>query len=440
MKNQSSLLSIILLTTSLSQAQVPGYGLHNAISDAIKSFPNQEANQLQVRAAQLRASAQKKNEMFPTGHVNMGVNRSQYLGALSDASGQSSSAGISFSKNIYDGGAAKHRINAAELEARTLEAQLQSDDSYIPNTTGELATDVAMTFLELGLDTDYFNFYGTQRDLLNQLLNLKMADSDREMIGSQVRAFDATLAKFQNEALEQKSNLEFRKVNLPEKFDNLEETYFNLKIILAPYIQDIPLALQTAKENNQNFLAKKLNLRLQEELNQANKASLTRPKVSVTVGTGYDHFSYRNSAIQGSGGWNNSVGVNISLPLQMGSRDAIEASGNTVRAAQKLVDTEEEKFKHRITSSIKQAISQEAVMQNYKNNITQNSERLSSFATSLMNSRSISAVDAQTLLKLVSNLENSYGSYERELFNNGTMNLFKLEVSMGILLKKAKTF
>ena len=172
------MLLIAMLTSSLAQAQDTGYGLHNAISDAIKSFPNQEANQLQVRAAQLRASAQKKNEMYPTGQVSMGYNRSQYSGVLADASGQSSSAGVTFSKNIYDGGAAKHRIQAAELEAQTLEAQLQSDDSYIPNTTGELAADVAMTFLELGLDTDYFNFYQVQPDLLNQILNLKMAVSD----------------------------------------------------------------------------------------------------------------------------------------------------------------------------------------------------------------------------------------------------------------------
>ena len=259
------------------------------------------------------------------------------------------------------------------------------------------------------------------------------------MVSSQIQAYDATIAKFQNESLKQKSNLEFRKVNLPEKFDNLEETYFSLKTLLSPYVQDIPLALQTAKENNQNFLAKKLNLRLQEELNSANKAALTRPRLSVTAGTGYDNYSYHNSAIPGSGGWNNRVGINLSLPLQMGSHDALEASGNTVRAAQKLVETEEEKFKYRITSSIKQAISQEGVMQNYKNNITENTQRLNSFASGLMSSGSLSSVNAQTLLKLVSNLESAFGSYERELFNNGTMNLFKLEVSMGVLLKKAKS-
>ncbi len=337
--------AIVALNGVFAQAQ--SYGLHEAIADAIAFNPNQEANSLLVSAAQLEASAARKNSSFPSAHLSARYGRSISAGTT-DLTSNSASAGLSVSKNLYDGGASKHQVKAAELAALTLEAQLRSDDSYVQNTSGELASTVAVHYRMLGFQMAIVSYMDNHIAMLTALLSLKLGAGDRELILSQIRTSETTRIKAQGEIAEAKSALAFRKVKLPPSFDGLEETDNKLRQVLRPYMEDVELALRTAEKQNQNFIAKKLNLALQQELGAATKAALTRPSVNLVGGADYGRNTYGHPGYSSSSGWNKYVGINLSMPLQMGTSDSLDASRKRVDSAKKLVESEEAKFRYEI--------------------------------------------------------------------------------------------
>lgn len=414
-------------------AQAQGYGLHEAIADAIALNPNQEANSLLVTAAQLEASAAQKNSVFPNAHLSMGYGRSISTGTTALTS-NSSNAGLSVYKNLYDGGASKHQVKAAELAALTLEAQLRSDDSYVQNTSGELASTVAVDYRMLGFKSAIVFYMDNHIALLTSLLSLNISAGDRELILSQIRSSQTTRIKAQGEVVSAKSALAFRKVKLPTTFDGLEETDNQLRHILRPYMEDVELALETAKKQNQNFIAKKLNLALQEELSAATKAALTRPSVNLVGGVDYGRSTYGNQGYSSSYGWNKHVGINISMPLYMSTSDLLDASRKRVDSAKKLVESEEAKFRHEIISSIASLSALDNVLASYKSNSLEDNKTLTEFANTLRAAGSMNSTETQTIFSLMGNASGNYFNYISELFSNSTRQRFQLESAIGILL------
>ncbi|MCB0349570.1 MAG: TolC family protein [Bdellovibrionales bacterium] len=401
-----------------SQTPADTFSLAEAISTAIANNPNQKANLNMVEAAHDEAEAYRKNSFLPSTRIYSGISGNGLGPSANTEGGYFQSAGWSASQMVYDGGARRHREKALTHEARAIEAEFNSSNSFIPNTSGALASDVFMTYLDASsvrLNIEVASQYVELFDsialyITDPITKLKVDNlliGYRSKVNSAIQNYDDVKRDLEN----------FLYAPLPSELDSIEQTNARMQQDLAPY-NDLEYAIAVAKEKNQNYLARLYQLQAAEENSASVKADLTRPKVAVVVADSWNRNDYYDGDLDNYHTRDGYIGVDVQYQIQFGTKSALSASRKRVMAAKQYIEQTTHDLVYRITSNYQKLVSADQAIADYQKNIDSIFSQIEEFRrTHTQPGLIISSDDFDFLTSLTDELDRNYDQYYNSLFS-----------------------
>lgn len=170
----------LILYVTLSASTSYAIGLKEAIKSAIQNNPRTAAIDMRMQAMQDRKKAQYM-DLFPSLNISSSVYQSNdQIGGVpgtTRSTGRNSSVGMSV--NLYNGGADRESLRAAEERLKAADAEYNSSNSRIPNTRGGFANSVFEAYIGLVENYEQKNFVV---DLGKKLEFLKKASLNEEEV------------------------------------------------------------------------------------------------------------------------------------------------------------------------------------------------------------------------------------------------------------------
>lgn len=162
---------LVLLLHFASSAQDSPRTLRESLSTAMRFNPNTRSTDEFLESVAFATRAVRASRL-PEGSISCSLTRFDSTSRVDEAFSRSESrsrrCGISFSVNIYDGGAAYYRYLSALASEESTRASYNTADSLIPNTRGQLARTALEAYLDLVQTRDRINFLQWALATLNE--------------------------------------------------------------------------------------------------------------------------------------------------------------------------------------------------------------------------------------------------------------------------------
>jgi hypothetical protein len=424
----------IWILLALSFPAHASYSLHQILNDAKTHNPNQQANELNVEAYKLDASAARKNALWPNLSVSSSEIRSDYNAGV--PSTNSADVSILATETLYDGGAGRHGAKYLEWQAKAQEALYNSTNQYVEGTAGSVARKVFNYFLA-------WNYYRMMRNTaeatvteLGLMLPLIKDPNSLSEVRASLLANQIQLSKVERDMVSVKADLchAAHTEDIPDDIDGLEKTNEMLKWDLFAF-QNVNEAIRVAKTKNNDYLAKYYNLQAVIEQSMAVDARLKRPLVQFVVSESWNHTT-TFSPLPPMGPTHGAYfGVQFSMPLSFGLSDTVKANQFRERAARQNVAQQEDEFTYAIKSAFLKLEDSDATLGKYADAVAANHREIVEFINDhVVKNSEVTKDDIAHLSALYTTYTASLNYYTQIIQDAVTMR-YELEVSIGVLFE-----
>ncbi len=419
------------VTLMLTPQTLRAISLNQIIGDAVIHNPDQQANDMTVESYKLDAEGTRKDAVYPQLNISAGETRTQYNQTLPGTNVMN--AGVSATETVYDGGAALDNAKSLAWEAKAQKALYDSTDPYVPYTAGSVAQQVFNLYVG-------WASYRATRDLSQKAYNelaqaLPLTKSARALA-----LLNSALQSLEDQVSAGQKNMKFTFddlcyysfTKLPPDIDTFEETNAQMKEVLAPY-KNVQYAISTAKKRNYDYLSRLYQLKQTIYQDDATRATLTRPVVTISVGDGWNESQTIAMGIPLTASAGPYVGMEVTMPISFGLRDHLEASRFRVLAAEKQLKQQEADFTYTIESTFRKLDYFDAETAEYDATTQADFALIQTFIQNhLDHNQKFTADDITQLLALFENWSGSIQNYIGALSQSVTYR-YNLEVAIGIL-------
>jgi outer membrane protein TolC len=405
------------------------------VFEAIKKNPNLTANEKAIAAARYQAKAQAEDLKGPSLNFNFGITGTESNSGV-PLHGYGASATVSVSQTVWDGGANNERIKAAWSSVKALEASMNSNNSYIENTRGALVNQVFHQYLQIS--SALSNIENTTRriELMAILIDRTDDPNLKAILNNNMAALLTGFKGMQNNLENASKAFRFYvKMDVPENLEPIDSANEAMRETLGEY-PDLASAVAIAKNNNQDYLAKKLGLDAVKYGTAAERARLTYPRVTVQAG----HTRQGNRAEISPGvvvpthGNSSYVGFSANWTFGAGRSSALKAGQENVSSAEDKLKSQEESLEYNIDFAMANIIQFDDQAEQYRKDWEKNIQQVEDFIRSRINTGSrLGKQDIDTILQILSSYDNNRYSY-RSFLEASLSSRFNLEVLLGILL------
>jgi len=259
-----------------------GFSIQQAMQTAFERNPKTQANELRLKAMEERTKAAWLSFLprFYTGY-SAGSDRSRSDSGMGWDASRSSSQNINYglSFNIYDGGVRYYNAKSAEAGEKMRRAQYNSTDSRIPNTRGAIAEQVFNAYTNVLRFQETIAFELMILEAQVKILKIAKTPEEQNRIKSLIASSEARLSNARFELADAARDFEnVVKIPMPQNIENYEQTVASI-IVPPNHHAAIEVALTKSPELNvASYQLEQMNLEF-----QADRASMTRPTISVNI-------------------------------------------------------------------------------------------------------------------------------------------------------------
>lgn len=322
----------LVLFISLAASTSSAIGLKEAIRSAIQNNPRTAAIDLRVQAMQDRKKAQYL-DLLPSLRVSSSAYYSttqiESVPGTSQSSGRSNSIGMSV--NLYNGGADRASLLAAEERLKALDAEYNSSNSQIPNTRGSFASSVFESYLSLVENYEQRNFVQDLNQKLTFLKNAKLNDEEIKTLNQRINDLQTSLVNVDFGISEsQKDFTYFTTLAAPrvEELESLDQLRQGLNIP-----DNAQAAYQLALEKSPNIQSMNHRLAAETYEQDADRRRLLRPRVDLN--TSYSGSNSRSNGGDPFASKGAYVGVTLSYSIDAGSVYRYRAGDKSLEATRR---------------------------------------------------------------------------------------------------------
>lgn len=317
MKNKILLsLAVILLIQGLSTvafSQEKPLTLQEAIRLGLDNNPRTQANALRLQAAFENVQAAKQSAYLPKAAIG-------YQQDLNDSSQRS--AFLRIHLNLFNGFSDYYRIKARECGYKLTEANYNSTNARLQNTSGQIVGLVVSSYIELIRIRENIQFYTLLLNRLNEAKNYAKTDKQRNSFENFINSISVT----KEESL---SNLKIAESNykaavnqaVPSEIDSFANTLMSIKIP-----DTAEESFQISLDKSPEILSSKLALECQKLGHKANQANLYSAKIDLS----YSH----EKDYQGPTKKSNSAQLRLTIPFDVGGRTSLNAEAKEITATE----------------------------------------------------------------------------------------------------------
>lgn len=260
-------IEIIRETVTTDKMKLP-----QAIQTALDKNPKTQANEMRLKAEFERLNTQKQAAFLP----RFGMQAMQDINDSSKKSGN-----INLNWNIFNSFSDYYRLQAQECNYKKQEAQYNSTDTFIKNTSGQIAGLVANYFLNLvNSRTELVTLANTMQFL--EVLGKAGASTEQLIqIENMKNSYQVRIDQVNSNLAIAEQNYKYIVTEpAPEALENLEETIQSIKV---PVNSDE--AYEIGLEKSPEILTAKLGLLCLQLGHKATQALQRGVRVDVSAGT-----------------------------------------------------------------------------------------------------------------------------------------------------------
>lgn len=399
-----------------------------AISSAVKNNPRTVSTNETLEAVRLANQALRAS-LGPSGQIYCSASFSKSISSndgmpFETSSQRSSACGIGGSITLYDGGALRNRIQAAEAGEKALEATYNTSDSKISNTKGGLADETKSTFVMLVQMRERLIFYNKTLKALHTFEKISQDNNLKSAITNTKQA----LTSFQNAYDQLKTDfLYVVKAEAPDDLEDLESAISSLKI--PARVED---AILIANQEGPEVLRRDLNVQMAQFNLNAERAS-HGPRLTLSSSVDAGAYRFKQNQTSRSETRSASIGLTLSIPLDLGARYRRQSAEKELSSKKSEREAALEDAAHSLRSIYKSISDQQALYNDLKISYNEQELYLNDIVIKIETGQSKN----NDILKLLSDVETLERRFER-LINmqaNILSNFFSVQSITGRLFK-----
>lgn len=248
--------------------------LPEAIQTALNKNPKTQANEMRLKSEFERLKTQKQATYLP----RISVQATQGLNTVSSSS-NSVSAGINW--NLFNGFSDYYRLQAQECNYKRLEAQYNSTDAFIKNTSGQIAGLVSTYFINLTIYRGELITLANTLQFLDVLSGFEPTSVQQIQIENLKNSLVARKSQVESNSAIAERNYQYVVTEpAPITVENLEET---IQSIIIPNSSDE--AFRIGLDKSPDVLAAQLGLKCLELDHQSSSAERRGVRVDLSLNT-----------------------------------------------------------------------------------------------------------------------------------------------------------
>ena len=246
--------------------------LPHAIQTALDKNPKTQANEMRLKAEFERITTQKQAAFLP----RFGV---QAMQDINDSSKKS--AAVNLNWNIFNSFSDYYRLQAQECNYKKQEAQYNSTDAFIKNTSGQIAGLVANYFLNLANSRSELITLANTMLFLDALGKAGASAEQQIQIENMKNSYQVRIDQVSSNLAIAEQNYKYIVTEqAPETVENLDETIQSIQVPV-----NSEEAYQIGLDKSPEILTAKLGLQCLQLGHKATQASQRGVRVDVTAGT-----------------------------------------------------------------------------------------------------------------------------------------------------------
>lgn len=289
----------------------PKLSLPEALQTALDKNPKTQANEMRLKAEFERLTTTKQTAYLPRLNVSVGQ-------SLNDPTSKSGLVGINW--NLFNSFSDYYRIKAQECNYKKQEAQYNSTDAFIKNTSGQIAGLVASYFINLTMNRSELLILNNVMTLIDKSLSLDITPEQQIQLENMRNSYQVRIDSVQSNVTIAERNYQYIVTETaPDHIESLDET---IQSIIIPVSSSE--AYQIGLEKSPEILTVRLGLQCLRLSHKSTKAAQRGVRVDLTASRN-TNFNDRQS---------NSVFITVSKSIGADTITGTQSEATQIEAAQ----------------------------------------------------------------------------------------------------------